>query len=64
MSPDSLLLTLTTKPLVHINCWEKTVYDSSYYATCTSAPISSHYYFALHGVPIWQLFQPVRKLNS
>ena len=34
ISPDSLRLTLTTKPLVRINCSEKAVYDSSYFATC------------------------------
>ena len=34
MSPDSLQLALTTKPLVHINCLKKMVYDSSYFATC------------------------------
>ena len=33
-SPDSLQFTLTTKPLVHINCWKKTVHDSLYFATC------------------------------
>ena len=34
MLPDSLQPVLTTKPLVHINCAKKTVYDSSYFATC------------------------------
>ena len=34
MSPNSLQLTLTTKPLVLINCLKKTAYDSSYFATC------------------------------
>ena len=34
MPPNSLLLTLTTKPLVRINYSKKTVNDSSYFATC------------------------------
>ena len=34
MSLDSMLLALTTKPLVRINCSKKMVYDSSYFATC------------------------------
>ena len=34
MSPDSLRLSLTTKPLIHISCWKKTAYVSSYFATC------------------------------
>ena len=34
MSPDSLPLASTTKPLCHIKCWKKTVYDLSYFATC------------------------------
>ena len=33
-SPDSLLLTLTTKLLVRVNLQKKTVYDSSYLAAC------------------------------
>ena len=33
MSPDSLLLALTTNPLVRFDCWKKTVHDSSYFAT-------------------------------
>ena len=34
MSPDSLKPVLITKPLVCINWSKKTVYDSSYFATC------------------------------
>ena len=34
MSPDSLRHAITTKPLVRIDCSKKTVYDSSYFATC------------------------------
>ena len=34
MTSDTLPLTLTTKPLVCINCLKKTVYHSSYLATC------------------------------
>ena len=33
-SPDSLQPVSTTKPLVRVNCSKKTVYDSSYFATC------------------------------
>ena len=34
MTSDTLPLTLTTKPLVCMNCLKKTVYHSSYFATC------------------------------
>ena len=34
ISPDILQLTLTTKSLIRINCLKKTVYNSSYFATC------------------------------
>ena len=33
MSPDSLQLALTSKPQVHIDILERTVYDESYPAT-------------------------------
>ena len=36
MSAYSLLLVLTTKPLVRINIREKTVNDSPYFATSTN----------------------------
>ena len=34
MSPDSLLLALTTQPLVFISNRKQTVHDSSYFTTC------------------------------
>ena len=33
ISPDSLRLTLTTKPLVRVGWWIKRLHDSSYFAT-------------------------------
>ena len=49
MSPDSLRPVLTTKPLVRINCSKKTVYDSSYFATC-------NWFFGVQDCPTW-IFQ-------